>query len=118
MEDKTVKVIVIALISFVVLAVFAVFTFVVGAFEMFDIGVWMTNIKPHLMPTISTVKNITEHILFSQLFVRRTAFCFGNQLLHLLKGVPTDDRLVDIFEYLPLGWIIFNAFLVLKRFRI
>ena len=80
----------------------AAIAFVVRAFEMLDGCVRMANIKPHLMPAISTVENIAEHILFSQFFVRRTALCFGYQLLHLLKGISTYDWFVNIFKDLPL----------------
>ena len=74
---------------------------VIGAFEVGDACVWMTNIEPHLMPAICTIENIAEHILLSQFLVRRAALCLGDMRLHPLKGVTADDRLVNVLENLP-----------------
>ena len=74
---------------------------VIGAFEVGDACVRMTNIKPHLMTAIGAVENIAEHILLSQFLVWRTPLCFGDMSLHLLKGVAIDDRLVNVLENLP-----------------
>ena len=52
-----------------------------------------------LASTVGAVQQIRKDALFAILRFRRTALCpLDDLLLHLLKGVPVDNRLVNILE--------------------
>lgn len=71
------------------------------------------------MPAIGTVQKVLKDTLFSVLWLWCTTLCFLNDfLLHLFKGVPVDDRLVNILEDHPVFLRIITASLVFERLGI
>ena len=65
---------------------------------------------PQLVTAVGAVQQIRKDALFAILRFRRTALCpLDDLLLYLLKGVPVDNRLVNILEDDPVFFRVIDA---------
>lgn len=73
--------------------------YIIGTGEKAYIFIDGVDMIPQLVTAVGAVQQIRKDALFAILRFRRTALCpLDDLLLYLLKGVPVDNRLVNILE--------------------
>lgn len=73
--------------------------YIIGTGEKAYILIDGVDMIPQLVTAVGAVQQIRKDALFAILRFRRTALCpLDDLLLYLLKGVPVDNRLVNILE--------------------
>ena len=87
---------------------------VVGAHEIMNVLVYRLRVIPHLFVAIPAVQQVAEDALHSVFWRGRSAFGFGDPLLHLFKVCPLNDRFVNVFEHRPVFWVVFQPCFVFE----
>ena len=84
--------------------------YIVGVGEKAYILIDGVDVIPQLATAVGAVQQIRKDALFAILRFRRTALCpLDDLLLYLLKGVPVDNRLVNILEDDPVFFRVIDA---------
>ena len=87
---------------------------VVGTTELLNILVYGVYVRPQPATAISTVEQITKHILWSIIRFRCSAFGFLGEFLYRFKGFTVNYRLVNILAYRPIFFGVRDTGFVLK----
>ena len=93
--------------------------YIIGTGEKAYILIDGVDMIPQLVTAVGAVQQIRKDALFAILRFRRTALCpLDDLLLYLLKGVPVDNRLVNILEDDPVFFRVIDAGLILEGLRV
>lgn len=93
--------------------------YIIGTGEKAYILIDGVDVIPQLVTAVGAVQQIRKDALFAILRFRRTALCpLDDLLLYLLKGVPVDNRLVNILEDDPVFFQVIDAGLILEGFGV
>lgn len=93
--------------------------YIIGTGEKAYILIDGVDVIPQLVTAVGAVQQIRKDALFAILRFRRTALCpLDDLLLYLLKGVPVDNRLVNILEDDPVFFRVIDAGLILEGFGV
>ena len=93
--------------------------YIIGTGEKAYILIGGVDVIPQLVTAVGAVQQIRKDALFAILRFRRTALCpLDDLLLYLLKGVPVDNRLMNILEDDPVFFRVIDAGLILEGFGV